>query len=289
MKMSVGIPSFNGSARIRWLLKSIRQNTGFSENDYDVLVIDDGSRPEVRKEVSEACREFNVRFIQNEKNMGIVKNWNRLCRESTSENIILLNDDIIVTPNWDKAIVHFLDNNENVGSVGFPTYFMAEQDMPTYFSSGFIPPRNPATKRHIPYEEYKHTAESVDNVPGACAIVVGCAFGFKKKVWEHVGGFDENIYSLFEDYSFGSDLLLKGYQNYTLRYPIIHHVLSATFSGNPELKAFQLMRESGEYYKNKYGGIVTDVADKLFEKQKVLQKVSFLDSKLNVRYENCSL
>jgi len=49
------------------------------------------------------------------------------------------------------------------------------------------------------------------------------------------------------------------------------------------------MRESGAYYEKKYGGKVTDVADRLFEAQKELKKVKFLDRELNSREDYCSL
>jgi GT2 family glycosyltransferase len=289
MKVSIGIPSYNGMNRIYWLLKSIRENSNIPENEYEVTVIDDCSTFNRGDEVKKICEEFKVNFIQNEKNLGIVKNWNRLCKDAKSENIVLLNDDIIVTEHWLESILYFLDNNENVGAVGFPTFFMLEKDMPKYFTNKYLPPRDPGTKLLVPFEKVKEQTDSQNNPPGACAIVVGCAFGFKKSAWEKVGGFDENIHSLFEDYSYGSDLLLNKFQNYTLRYPIIYHVLSATFSGNPELKAYQLMRESGAYYEKKYGGKVTDVADRLFEAQKELKKVKFLDRELNSREDYCSL
>jgi len=289
MKCSIGIPSYNGNNRIRWLLKSIKENSFLPENEYEVTVIDDCSTMGRSEETRKICEEFKVNFIQNDKNLGIVRNWNRLCKDAKSENIVLLNDDIIVTEHWLESILYFLNNNDNVGAVGFPTFFMLEKDMPKYFNCKYLPPRDPGTKLLIPFDKVTEQINQRDNVPGACAIVVGCAFGFKKSVWEKVGGFDENIRSLFEDYSFGSDLLLHGFQNYTLRSPIIYHVLSATFSGNPELKAYQLMRESGNYYEKKYGGKVVDIADTLFNRQKELKKVKFLDSRLNSREDYCSV
>jgi GT2 family glycosyltransferase len=165
---------------------------------------------------------------------------------------------------------------------------MLEKDMPKYFTNKYLPPRDPGTKRALNPEEYKYHIDQLDKVPGACAVPVGCAFGFKKSVWEKVGGFDENLKSMHEDYQFSTDLLIHRYQNYQLRYPILYHVLSATFSTNPELRAYQLMRESAEYYKKKYGGTVTEVADVLFNKQKTAVKVKYLDSTANTKEEFCT-
>jgi len=285
---SIAIISYNGYNRVKHLLKSIYQNTDLT--DTEIIVLDDGSMQENRISMLRLFNDYKkLTFIQNETNLGIVKSWNRVCSEAKGKYIALLNDDLIMTPNWLKSAMYFLENNSNVGAVGFPTYFMLESDMPNYFTNNYLLPRCPRTKQLMKPEQYQSNVNELDNPPGACAIVVGCAFCFEKAVWERVGKFDENIKSMFEDYDFGSSLLKFKYQNYMLRSPIIHHILSGTFGSNPQLKGSQVMQESRRYYIKKWGNDVGLVADKMFDEQKTAVKVKFLDSKLNEREEYCGL
>jgi len=274
---SICIISYNGIGRVKWLLKSIKINTLVDRSNYEIILLDDGSMLPVRKDIEKLCKEYNAKYIQNETNLGIVKSWNRVISEASTNNIALLNDDIIVTEGWLKKSMYFLNNNDNVGAIGFPTFFMLESDMPRYFKNKFLEPRCPATKKKLSSEEYQEKLKEEDSRIGACAIVVGCAFCFKKGVWLNVGKFDEGLVSLYEDYDFGTSLLNYGYQNYQLRTPILYHVLSGTFGSNPQLKAYKLMRESEAYYKQKWGGSVSEVADVLFSKNKKEVLVKYLN------------
>lgn len=290
MKYSICVISYNGCNRLEWLFKSIRQNTLIPDDQFEILLVDDGSRQMVREKNKKLCELYRVRLIQHDKNKGIVRSWNRVIEEAQTNMIALLNDDILMVPGWLKSAMYFLEkNDENTGAIGFPTYFMVESDMPKFFHNNYLPPRDAITKKHLNEDQIKEYQNKLLDPPGTCVTPVGCAFCFKKSTWEKVGKFDEGLVSLYEDFAFSTELIKHGFQNYQLRSPVIYHCLSGTFSSNPELEAVKLLNQSEKYYFNKYGGKVQDVADKIYEKQKKRIKVKFLDGNLVEREEFCSV
>lgn len=288
MKISVCIISYKGSHRVPYLIRSILKNSVLKRDEYELILCDDGSDIKTQKYLSMFCGENDVQLIQHTENKGITRSWNAVVRASSCNNILLLNDDIIITPHALNAVYTFLQN-DIVGCVGLPTFFMINSDMPKYFTNDGLVPRCPRTKRLLAYKEYEGQLKQQNNPPGACAVAVGCSFGFRKDRWEEIGGFDENVKSMYEDYIFNYEMLKRGYQNYQLRFPIIYHTLSGTFMGNPELEGMRLVVESERYFIKKYGGKITALADPLHNKQKKRIDVHFIDNQLTERYEACSV
>ncbi len=111
--------------------------------------------------------------------------WNRLIKQSNADYICLLNNDTRVENMWIDKLVGTLELYPKLGVVGPVTNSCAGPQ------NGF----SKAVNRHIQYVKY---------LSGFCCV-------FPKKVWEVVGGFNEDYVLYGEDSEFFDEVRRKGY------------------------------------------------------------------------------
>ena len=212
-RIAIGVPTFNSADRIQDLLTSIMCYTNYSKKEYKIIIIDDGTYNKiVLGELRKVCNKFHVPLIEHTENLGIPAAWNLLTKYYDCEYVVLFNDDIqVIDPNWLECLIYFLQENDRVGAIGFPLVHF-----------------DPSTKKLR-----KDTIKPDVNVqPGKVGAPVGCAFGFKRKNFDLVGGFPECITSFYEETWFGFELIKKGFLNFQMPYPIVEHWGSQTFGQN---------------------------------------------------------
>ena len=217
-KILIGAPTYNDFQRINNLLSSIFTFTPREQlAECKFVIVDDGTPDEAKKEgLREVCRKFDVPLVEHDKNYGIPKAWNSLAQFYDSKFLIIFNDDIqACEPNWLKCMMYFLENNENIGSVGWPLIHVDP-------NTGKPNPRMP-----LP---------NLDVNPGKVGSAVGCCFAVKRKMYDLVpGGFPEFLPSFYEELLFNFELAKRGFASFMLPYPAVEHYGSQTFAQNPEL------------------------------------------------------
>ncbi len=242
--ITVGISTYKDQAMTEKLLSSIVKKTdGQQEKDYQILVVDDGTPDNnIFEKLQEACNKYGARLLRNDTNRGIPTTWNNIVKNSNSEKIIILNNDLIATdPNWLRCIKYFYDNNDNIGMVGFPTVhpiFLQGIDKTniTLYTLMNINPDNIAWT-----EEAKAGWGVSTERPEKCGSSVGCCFGILKSAWEKVNnpdgstGFYESLSSFHEEIHFGFKLSEIGYYNCMIPWPPFVHLGGRTFAANAEL------------------------------------------------------
>lgn len=253
VKTLVGIPTYNGAYRVDWLLQSISMRTPAGA-DYKIIVADDSGRPEHQEKTRDIVEKWKhnipVELLINDKNLGLSSTWNRIVKSQDSTHVILINDDIIVAQDWLETMVYFLDNNPKAGSVSHYCYFITKEDIPKLLSGpgAIVVPRDPFTK--VPNQKYSDERE----YPGRVMAPAGCFFGFRRTIYNEIGGFDGNYYAFYEESDFGTTLASRGYPTYMLCYPKNWHLWSATFGEAPEIPASDVMSRSRQYYIQKWQG-----------------------------------
>ena len=96
---------------IKNCIKSIEENT----ENYNIFIWDNSSDQET-KDYLKSLRHMVVR---NEENIGFIRPNNRLFELGVAPYVILLNSDTEVKPNWDKALISWLQQNENTAQTGY--------------------------------------------------------------------------------------------------------------------------------------------------------------------------
>ena len=255
-KISIGIPTYGGSTRMEWCLRSIynvSNGRGLEAHDAHIVLLDDGS-----KDGGEGVRilgqKYGVPTIVFPNNRGIPAAWNALTDHYNADITILLNDDIIVTPGWLEAMVYFLENNPKAGFASWIFYFTKDEDMPKLLNGESVIPRDPITKEPKP----EKIGECEGARPGRIMCPSGCCFAFKREMYELVreynktigltGCFPEEFISFHEESHAGTVLAKHGFSSYGLTSPHLWHIWSATFGASPELNAAWRMQHSRAMY-----------------------------------------
>lgn len=92
--VSVGIPTYRGAAHIAQTIESVLAQT-FA--DFELLVVDDVS-PDETAQVVARYRDPRLRFMRNERNVGVEENWNRCLRPARGRYFKLLPHDDLIAP-----------------------------------------------------------------------------------------------------------------------------------------------------------------------------------------------
>jgi glycosyltransferase involved in cell wall biosynthesis len=94
--VSVCIPTFNGAKYFRECLDSVLAQTF---TDFEILVVDDRSSDETFNIAQQyAARDRRLRLLQNERNLGLVGNWNRCIELAQGEWIKFVFQDDLIAP-----------------------------------------------------------------------------------------------------------------------------------------------------------------------------------------------
>lgn len=95
--VSIVMATYNGSKYVEEQVKSI---LGSTYNNFDLFIYDDGSKDDTVRILTECAKDNQdrVHFYQNEKNLGFIKNFlNGICR-TTSNYVMLCDQDDIWKP-----------------------------------------------------------------------------------------------------------------------------------------------------------------------------------------------
>lgn len=204
--ITVGIPTVNGPQRLERCLRSVFSTEDAQKYKLKVFVLDDCSDPPLLEANKEICARFGVEMLMHQQRLGVPKGWNDLVNHTSSEYVILLNDDIEVTRYWIDAMYYTLKNNDFLGAVGYNAY-----EGPNRYAGNVIFPT---------YVESKLLFGSPSAPLLSCR---GFAFGFRHSDFDLVGGFDERYFCFFEEVDFNLSLLNLGKRNAILSYPVLFH------------------------------------------------------------------
>ena len=232
--------------------ESIRKHT----NDYRVIWVDNGSTKEsldVVKASAATLKECDL--IRSESNLGFSRGVNLALRkifyERKSDYIALVNNDVIVPPDW---LDHMITTMEANGFVALGPLTSENNPHALDALRKVVP--------DLPVFETKDTVERATtlwNQFGTRALEAGNMMSFfccvlKRQAMEQIGLLDENIFAYGEDNDYFERMRRLG-----MKFGIglgcyvhhDHHVTSAGFGANwIETRK----REAAEYLKKKYAG-----------------------------------
>lgn len=260
-KVTIGIPVYNRGAALVNLLQNLRQRTP-QDIDHEIIVVDDSGRPAHRQLTLAACRQYGATYVEHDKNRGVAAGWNTLVRAGgKSEYCVILNDDVFVANDWLSYMVYALKENPKVGSFGMNCRFIAKGDAAEIIQGPHakVIPLNVHWRGEnlIRTERYKSMPEEEDGPPGKVMCPTGCFFGFRREIYDLVGGFDERYFAFYEETDFGVSCAWRGLPSFVLGVPDHnYHMWSASFASAPEVPAGSIMARSRQEFVRKWTGIL---------------------------------
>jgi len=123
-KVSICIPAYNSAKYIGRTIESILSQTF---DDFELIIVDDVSSDNTC-EVITSFKDERIRFFKNEKNQGLVGNWNVCMNYATGEYIHYLCGDDVIYPECIAKKVKILDENDNVALVFSASHIINEND-----------------------------------------------------------------------------------------------------------------------------------------------------------------
>lgn len=114
-KVSIVIPSFECLEYLQLCIESVR---AFTEAPYELIVVDNASTQPVRDYLSGMSAQPGVTVIQNDHNYGFTYAVNQgIARADIAADVLLLNNDAVVTEGWVTAMQKVLEDLPETGLV----------------------------------------------------------------------------------------------------------------------------------------------------------------------------
>ena len=186
-RVTVIIPNYNGMEHLDRLLPSIADQTFDS---YEVIVIDDCSPDKAAVDyVREFVRQYpHMRLIENDRNIGFVRNCNRGFRLAQGDYVCILTNDTRVERNFVQRNVEVMDGDSSIGVL---SCVVVDDQGDTWFSGGLF--------REGMRTNLKDDFDGVREVDW----VAGTACFYRRALLDEIGLLDESFVMYHEDVDFG--------------------------------------------------------------------------------------
>ena len=226
MRLSVIIVNYNVCYFLEQCLYTVFQ--ALKGIEAEVIVIDNASTDNSRELLPTAFPL--VRFIWNTNNPGFGTANNQGLAIAKGESIVLLNPDTLLPAGIFHTCLEFLARHPEAGGLGMRMYdgrgcYLPESKrgwpgaLTAFFKlSGLTAlfPRNPTIARYYLGHLSPEKIHPVEVLAGAFMVI-------PKKVYEKVGGFDEQFFMYGEDIDLSYRISLAGFTNYYLPFPGLIH------------------------------------------------------------------
>lgn len=238
MKTSIIVLTHNKLDYTKKCIESIRANTQIGT--YEIIVVDNHS---IDGTVNWLQRQNDIRSIYNKENLGFPKGCNQGIEIASGDNILLLNNDTIVTHHWLDNLIASLYSSESVGAVGPVT------NNCSYYQSINVNYKDEQEMHSFAKKFNKSNPELWEQrlkLVGFCMLI-------KRAAIKEVGVLDE-IFSPgnYEDDDFSIRLRIAGYKLLLCKDTFIHHFGSVSFKDDNG-KYSELLKINREKFFQKWG------------------------------------
>ena len=107
MKATIVIPNINGKG---WLKDSIESVYAQTEQDFELIIVDNGSTDESLEQARSYCSRPNFTLIENGTNTGFSHAVNQGIARAKGEYVVMFNNDAFAEPNWLAELIRIYDS-----------------------------------------------------------------------------------------------------------------------------------------------------------------------------------
>jgi len=230
-KVSIIIVNYNTLHQLKRCLPSLQC---LNYQDYEVIVVDNASIDGSADYIEQEFPEFRV--IRSSENLGYTGGNNVGFKYATGDYIAVLNPDTKMEPDWLSRLVGALESNPHAGLAVGKLLFMNDDALInscgldiTFTGLSFL--------RGLG-EPAGHYAE-----PATVFGVAGSAFLIRRRLYEELDGFDELLFTYYDDTDLSLRANIAGYTCIYVPEAVGFHDYTFKFS---ERKCF--IQERNRYY-----------------------------------------
>lgn len=231
--VSIVTINYNTTPVTRDLLRSLRT---VSYPSLEIIVVDNASADKSCRSLKDEFPEINL--IESGKNLGFSGGNNLGIRASRGDYVLLVNNDVEVTPGFLEPMLAVFRQDPTAGMVSPKIVYYNRSELVQYAGSNGI---NPWTGRGK-----KRGSLQVDNgqfdfvqetqlVHGACLMV-------SRELLEKAGMLHEEYFLYYEEHDWAERAKKKGFKMYYAGTSKIYHKASVTTGSESPLKSYYMAR-----------------------------------------------
>jgi len=248
-------------------LESISINTIIEHN---IILIDDCSEKETEVYLKSYCTQNNVSLTRNEIRLGYTKSVNIALKSSSSEYVVLLNSDTIVTKNWIEKMLNLYKREHKLALVGPLSNAASFQSILTVYDTDFSYSIN-SIPSGFSVESFSTFCErnSLRRFPEV-PFLNGFCMMLRTSIIKDIGVFDEYCFpdGYGEEIDFCLRVRLYGYSIRVADDTYVYHHKSKSYGG--EMRNILAKEGRAALYK-KYGQTKIDAVYKLIRENEDLK------------------
>ena len=218
MKASVIIPNLNGAG---WLHDSIESIWAQTEQDFELIVVDNGSTYESLAQARSYCSRPNFTLIENGRNTGFSHAVNQGIALAKSEYVVLFNNDAFAEPQWLAELIRAADSDPRIFAVQSLMIRHFERELADD-AGDYVTWMGFACKTGDGRLASRYTRQR--RIFSAC----GGAALYRKRILDEIGVFDENFFAYFEDVDLSWRANNAGYKNILCPTARCYHICGAS-------------------------------------------------------------
>jgi len=205
--VSVVVPTCDREELLKKCLFSLFQQS-YPKDRYEIIVADDSTTDETKKLADSLnISSPKVRYVKSGGKSGLTHTRNVGVNKEKGEIIFFIDDDCTVNPEWISEIVEMYEKHPDIDGAGGRIFSDPTQP------KNFI----------IRYMEALKLIPETQAIIGNKAPFTGGVTSYKKKAMYDLGGFDENIKFVGEDYDFHKRFRERGYKFAYVPTAIVYH------------------------------------------------------------------
>ena len=237
-KTSIIILTYNNLDKTKDCIESIRKYT--DKDSYEIIVVDNNSTDDTKLFLEE---QDDIKVIFNESNVGFPMGCNiGIANSEKTYDILLLNNDTVVTKNWLFNLKKCLYSDEKIGAVGAVSNNGANLQGVDFTYNNFDEMQDLASKNNI--SDVKKWEEKVCLI-GYCLLI-------KREVMDQLNGLDEGYTpGYIEDNDLSLNIIKLGYRLMLCHDSFIHHYLGTSFRKDED-KFNKIILKNRDYFEKKW-------------------------------------
>lgn len=206
---SIIMAVWNQLGYTRLSVESILKNT---TSPFELVVIDNGSRPDVRACFDSMKNRAEINYIRNDENLGPIRAINQGVKAAKYDYIVVMHNDVVILEKgWLEKITSFMNSDPRIGIAGLA-------GRKEIYKTGCV--NESSLKHNLQNEDLNPPmAEEIAEV----AVVDGLCFVMRRELLDKVKGFDESYgYMHCYDLDISLQSIEAGFKNVVVKIEAMH-------------------------------------------------------------------
>jgi GT2 family glycosyltransferase len=229
--VTIIIPSLHRPDLLRQCLASL-DRLSVASHDYEVVVIENEARPDC---MLAPPLPANVRCIALEKNLGTTGSVNCGLRQSRSEYVLVLNNDVELDSRYLEVLIGALRSN--------PALALATGKLMNGRQAGVLDGAGDAVLRGMGAYRLGHAGTDRGQFDQVTSVLIGCGAAtlYRRCALDLIGGLDEDFFAYLDDVDLGLRFHLAGYRGIYIPDAVAWHLGSATLGDSFHPRIVELL------------------------------------------------